>query len=46
LQAVFADGVCDWTKPGVGQEAAVGGITFRDGPGGQPLGDAPVSTAK
>jgi hypothetical protein len=46
LQALFASGVCDWTKPGVGQEPAVGGLTFRAGPGGQPLAAAPVSVAK
>lgn len=44
LQAVFAGGVCDWSKPGVGQQAAASPLTFRNGPGGQPLGDAPVST--
>jgi hypothetical protein len=43
LQAVFADGVCDWSKPGVGQQDAASPMTFRNGPGGQPLGDAPVS---
>lgn len=43
LQAVFGGGVCDWSKPGVGQQAAVGPLTFRNGPGGVPLGDAPVS---
>lgn len=46
LQAVFASGVCDWSKPGVGQEAAVSGLTFRAGPGGQPLAAAPTSVAK
>ena len=46
LQAVFSGGVCDWSKPGVAQQAAVGPLTFRDGPGGQPLGAAPVSQPK
>jgi hypothetical protein len=46
LQAVFAGGVCDWSKPGVGQEPAVGGLSFRAGPGGQPIGPAPVSSAR
>ena len=45
LQAVFADGVCDWSKPGVGQQTAVSPLTFKAGPGGQPLGAAPSSTA-
>lgn len=44
LQAVFPSGVCDWSKSGVGQQAAAGPLTFRAGPGGQPLGAAPVST--
>jgi hypothetical protein len=44
LAAVFPNGVCDWTKPGVGQTDAVL-TTFQNGPGGVPLGPAPVSTA-
>jgi hypothetical protein len=44
LQAVFSTGVCDWSKPGVGQQAAVSPLTFKAGPGGQPLGDAPESS--
>ena len=43
LQAVFADGVCDWSLPGVGQQPAASPLTFTDGPGGQPLPPAPVS---
>jgi hypothetical protein len=42
LRAVFTDGVCDWSKPGVGQTAWTPS-TFRTGPGGQPLPDAPTS---
>jgi hypothetical protein len=42
LNAVFAGGVCDWTKPGVGQQAAISPLTFAAGPGGQPLPPAPV----
>ena len=44
LQAVFAAGVCDWSKPGVGQEAAVSPLTFSAGSGGAALPAAPVST--
>ncbi len=44
LQAVFSGGVCDWSKPGVGQEAAVSPLNFAAGPGGQPFPAAPVST--
>jgi hypothetical protein len=43
LMAVFPDGVCDWTLNGVGQSDAEL-TTFRNGPGGEPLGDAPVSS--
>src|SRR4029079_18995014 len=32
LQAVFPDGVCDWSKPGVGQQEAVSPLTFIAGP--------------
>ncbi len=43
LHATFPDGVCDWSKPGVGQQDAVSPLTFADGPGGQPLPPAPGS---
>ncbi len=46
LQAVFADGVCDWSKPGVGQQAAVSPLTFKAGAGGVPLGSEPVSAKR
>jgi hypothetical protein len=46
LQTVFPNGVCDWTKPGIGQQAAASPLTFTAGPGGQPLPAAPVSTKK
>ncbi len=44
LQAIFPDGVCDWTEPGVGQQPAVSPLTFAAGPGGVPLGAPPAST--
>ncbi|MCG2593664.1 DUF6351 family protein [Ramlibacter sp. XY19] len=44
LNSVFGTGVCDWSKPGVGQQAAVSPLTFKAGPGGVPLGADPVST--
>jgi hypothetical protein len=44
LNAAFPDGVCDWSKPGVGQQEAVSPLTFVDGPGGVPLGPPPAST--
>jgi hypothetical protein len=43
LQAAFPGGVCDWSKPGVGQTTAVSPLTFSAGAGGQPLPAAPVS---
>lgn len=46
LQAVFSTGVCDWSRPGAGQQFAVSPLTFKAGPGGQPLPPAPVSTKK
>jgi hypothetical protein len=44
LNAVFSSGVCDWTKPGVGQQAPVSPQTYVAGPGGVPLAPAPTST--
>ena len=43
LHVVFTDGVCDWSKPGVGQQEAISPLTFAAGAGGQPLPPAPVS---
>ena len=45
LSAVFSTGVCDWSKPGVGQQDPVSPLTFSAGPGGVPLPAAPTSTA-
>jgi len=44
LRAVFPDGVCDWSQPGVNQVPFAGPLTFQDGPGGKPLGEPPRST--
>jgi hypothetical protein len=43
LQATFPDGVCDFSKPGVGFQPTVGWLTYAAGPGGQSLPSAPVS---
>lgn len=43
LQATFPGGVCEWSKPGVGQQDTVSPLTFAAGPGGRPLPPAPVS---
>lgn len=45
LSAVFPGGVCDYSKPGVGQVAPDPWQTFSDGPGGKPLGPIPTSHA-
>jgi hypothetical protein len=41
LQQIFPDGVCDWSKPGVGQQPTIPWMTYIAGPGGQPLPPAP-----
>lgn len=44
LQKTFPTGVCDWNKPGVGQEVErLTWASFAGGPGGQPLGPPPSS---
>jgi hypothetical protein len=44
LNAVFATGVCDWSKPGVSQQDPVSPQTYQAGPGGAPLPPPPQST--
>ncbi len=43
LRAAFPSGVCDYRKPGVGEQPSVPWLTFAGGPGGAPLGAPPVS---
>jgi Tannase-like family of unknown function (DUF6351) len=43
LQKVFASGVCDWSKPGVGVKASTPWQSFSEGPGGTPMPPAPTS---
>jgi len=43
LQAVFTDGVCDWSERGVGQRGARSPRDYTKGPGGEPLPRAPQS---
>jgi hypothetical protein len=50
LQQAFPTGVCDWSKPGVGQRPTVAWLTYQDRRGhviygGRPLGRPPVSHA-
>ena len=44
MQAVFAGGVCDWTKPGVGQQAPVAPLDFSTGAGGTAFPAPPTSS--
>ncbi len=42
LETAFPQGVCDWTRPGVGQGPPVGyWLDFSHGPDGVPLGEPP-----
>ncbi len=45
LQAAFPSGVCDWSKPGIGQQRSPGWYTFETGTGA-PLPAAPVSASQ
>jgi hypothetical protein len=43
LSKVFAGGVCDWSKSGVGMQRSTPWLTFAGGPGGVPMAAAPRS---
>jgi hypothetical protein len=43
LRHAFPHGVCDYRKPGADQVPSVPWLTYQNGPGGRPLGPAPVS---
>jgi hypothetical protein len=43
LETAFPGGVCDWSQPGIGQQAAVSPLDFAEGSGGAPLPPAPIS---
>ncbi|HLX80605.1 MAG TPA: DUF6351 family protein [Burkholderiales bacterium] len=43
LQQAFPAGVCDYNQAGVYQQATLPWLTYKNGPGGQPLGAAPQS---
>jgi len=43
MENTFASGVCDWSVPGVGVQAALPWLNYSTGPGGEPMGSAPVS---
>ena len=44
LIAAFPEGVCDWSKPGLGQGPSQAWNTFMEGPGGVSLPPPPAST--
>jgi hypothetical protein len=44
MQQTFPAGVCDYSKPGINQQATVPWLSYEGGPGGQPLGAPPAST--
>ncbi|HUR51917.1 MAG TPA: DUF6351 family protein [Mycobacteriales bacterium] len=51
LKKAFPRGVCDYSRPGVGQRGAIGWLTFQDLKGkvvygGKPLGAAPRSSTR
>jgi len=46
LQGAFPTGVCDWNAPAEGEGPSTPWMTFKDGPGGRPLGPPPVSTQR
>src|SRR4051794_6847366 len=51
LQKAFPNGVCDWSKPGVGQQRNLSWLTYQDGGGhvvygGRPMGPAPRSVPR
>ncbi|MEO7732484.1 MAG: DUF6351 family protein, partial [Kofleriaceae bacterium] len=46
LAVAFPDGVCDFSKPGVGQADAVSPLDFSAGPGGVALPDPPHMTVR
>jgi hypothetical protein len=37
LQTIFPRGVCDYSKPGVGQQLTIPWLSYASGPGGKPL---------
>lgn len=43
LAATFPSGVCDYSLPAVDVSATIPWLTYKNGPGGQPLGDTPKS---
>src|SRR4051794_20345818 len=45
LQQLFASGVCDYSKPGIGQQPTVGWQTYQSSDGGNVYGGKPLGAA-
>jgi hypothetical protein len=45
LKSAFPTGVCDWSEPGVDQQATIPWMTYEDTVGGRPLGSPPASSS-
>ena len=45
LQRAFPEGVCNYALPGVGHQPSNPWMSFAQGPGGMPLGEAPKSVS-
>jgi hypothetical protein len=45
LRAAFGTGVCDWSRPGVDQQATIPWLTYEDTVGWRPLGAPPASSS-
>jgi hypothetical protein len=43
LQGAFPQGICDYAKPGVDRVPTVPWLSYKKGPGGEPLGEVPAS---
>jgi Tannase-like family of unknown function (DUF6351) len=45
LRATFPDGVCDWSRPGIGQQPTIPWQTYQDDGGGVVYGGEPLGVA-
>jgi hypothetical protein len=45
VKSAFPTGVCDWSRPGVDQQATIPWMTYEDTVGGRPLGSPPASSS-
>ncbi len=43
FETAFPEGVCDVSRPGVGEQPTIVWLTYEAGPGGEPLGLPPIS---